>query len=195
MKKVRDEIKKVVIEPYLAQNPHEKEVPCLSKILDYDTLNDLTFYSNCFTESMRIEPAVASSSFCQLTETCQIGKYTFKAGQAFTIEMTELQHLKEEWIEPGRYIPERFDPSSKYFLTPAGNKRHPMSFGAFLGGKRICLGKTFAEATSKVIGPTLLAHFDFEFVDPAMMTSEKPVNNLVMVRTPVMMVKVTGITL
>jgi hypothetical protein len=40
-----------------------------------------------------------------------------------------------------------------------------MSFGPFLGGKRICLGKTFVESVSKIIGPTLLASLDFEFVD------------------------------
>jgi len=62
-------------------------------------------------------------------------------------------------------LPERFDPSSKLYLTPSGNKRHPMSFSPFLGGKRICLGKTFAELVSKLIGPTLLLEFDYEFLD------------------------------
>jgi len=85
--------------------------------------------------------------------------------------MIYLHRNKEEWIEPEKYIPERFDPQSKYYLTPNGHKRHHMSFGPFLGGKRICLGKTFAETISKIIGPTILAHFDFEFEDPNMITS------------------------
>lgn len=79
--------------------------------------------------------------------------------------MYHLHHNKKEWKEPERYIPERFDPESPYFLTPEGKKRHPMSFGPFLGGKRICLGKTFIETVSKIIGPTILQNFDFEFVD------------------------------
>jgi cytochrome P450 len=52
-----------------------------------------------------------------------------------------------------------------------------MSFGPFLGGKRICLGKTFVETMSKIIGPTIFAHFDFEFVDKKYM-QYKPDNNM-----------------
>ncbi len=40
-----------------------------------------------------------------------------------------------------------------------------MSFGSFLGGKRICLGKTFAEIMSKVVAPSFINFFDFEFVN------------------------------
>ena len=56
-----------------------------------------------------------------------------------------------------RFIPDRFDPTSKYYLTPKGTKRHPMSYGPFLGGKRICLGKTFAENMAKCIIPIILS--------------------------------------
>jgi cytochrome P450 len=40
-----------------------------------------------------------------------------------------------------------------------------MSFGPFLGGKRICLGKTFAELFAKVICAIILYKYDVEFVD------------------------------
>ena len=65
-----------------------------------------------------------------------------------------------------------------------------MSFAPFFGGKRICLGKTFAETISKIISPSLLAHFDFEFEDPSYMTKEKPSNNLACLHEPVIMIKV-----
>lgn len=65
-----------------------------------------------------------------------------------------------------------------------------MSFSPFLGGKRICLGKTFAEMVSKLIGPTMLNEFDYEFVDKKIYT-EKPLNTLAVVNQPVVMVKVT----
>jgi cytochrome P450 len=81
------------------------------------------------------------------------------------IDIHYLHHNKEEWIDPEKFIPERFVPSSPYYLTPEGTKRHPMSFGPFLGGKRICLGKTFAEIVAKVVGTTLIHHLDFEFLD------------------------------
>lgn len=70
-----------------------------------------------------------------------------------------------EWIQPEKFIPERFDPASAYYLTPAGNKRNPFSFSPFLGGMRICLGKTFIEEVSKVTLPNLMKHFDFNLED------------------------------
>lgn len=74
--------------------------------------------------------------------------------------MHHLHRNLKYWKEPEKYIPERFDPSSEYFLTPEGKKRHPMAFSPFFGGKRICLGKTFAETVSKIVGPSLLGTFD-----------------------------------
>ena len=52
-----------------------------------------------------------------------------------------------------------------------------MSFGPFLGGKRICLGKTFIETVSKIIGPTIISNFEFEFVNEINKTY-KPDNNM-----------------
>ena len=41
-----------------------------------------------------------------------------------------------------------------------------MSFGPFLGGKRVCIGKTFAEQSSKFIVAMFLYKFgNLEFVD------------------------------
>jgi cytochrome P450 len=112
-----------------------------------------------------------------MSEDTQVGKYTFKQGTSFIINMINIHHNPKEWIEPEKFIPERFDPESKYSLTPSGKKRHPMSFSPFLGGKRVCLGKTFADMVSRVIAPNILYNFDFEFVDKAHETS-KPLNNV-----------------
>ena len=77
--------------------------------------------------------------------------------------MSFLHHREDIWIEHDKFIPQRFDPKSKYYLTPKGEKRPHYAFSPFLGGMRICLGKTFIEVVSKFVGPTLLANFDFEF--------------------------------
>ena len=51
--------------------------------------------------------------------------------------------------------------NSKYYRRPDGGKRSPYAFSPFLGGARVCLGKTFAEVTLKFMIP-LWYHF-FEF--------------------------------
>jgi cytochrome P450 len=81
------------------------------------------------------------------------------------IDIHRLANNPLEWIEPEKFIPERFDPKSPFFLTPAGKARNPYSFSPFLGGHRICIGKTFVENVSKLVVPSLLYHFDFDLLD------------------------------
>ena len=40
-----------------------------------------------------------------------------------------------------------------------------MSYTPFFGGKRICLGKTFAEKFGLILVAAMIYHFDFEFKD------------------------------
>mmetsp|Transcript_297 Transcript_297/g.325 ORF Transcript_297/g.325 Transcript_297/m.325 type:complete len:81 (+) Transcript_297:242-484(+) len=78
-----------------------------------------------------------------------------------------LHYNKEEWENPEEFIPERFDPSSKYFLTPSGKKRNPYSFLPFGGGNRTCFGKIFAENSAKIMILSIFSKYDFEFKDPS----------------------------
>jgi len=63
-------------------------------------------------------------------------------------------------------IPERFDHSDPISLTPAGKKRNPASFAAFLGGPRVCFGKILAEGELKILSCYMTQIFDMEFEDP-----------------------------
>jgi steroid 17alpha-monooxygenase/17alpha-hydroxyprogesterone aldolase len=79
------------------------------------------------------------------------------------LNLQAIHHNKEEWKEPEKFIPDRFDKGSEYFLTPSGSKRNPFSYAPFLGGKRVCLGKTFAELVAKAIIPAIFTKYEFEF--------------------------------
>lgn len=103
-----------------------------------------------------------------------------------------IHHNKEEWIEPERFIPERFEPHSKYYLRPDGKPRNPFSFVPFSGGKRICLGKTFAEINFKCVFPLLINNYKFDFVNPEHMV-KKPSNNVIQFEKNETLVKVTKV--
>jgi len=77
-------------------------------------------------------------------------------------------------------------------LTPSGKKRNPFSFGPFLGGKRICIGKTFAEYMAKCIVSVIISQLNFEFVDPIFLT-KKPMNSISGYYNLPVMVKVTKV--
>jgi cytochrome P450 len=89
----------------------------------------------------------------------------FKKGDEIIIDQDNAHRNPDEWFEPERFIPERFDPSSKYFLTPHGTKRHPFSLVPFGGGRRICIGKTYAEIGVKIVALQFISEFDIEFVN------------------------------
>ena len=112
-----------------------------------------------------MQPPVYYSSTVRMSETLKAGKLMIRKGDPITISMGRMQNHPNEWQEPERFIPERFDMSSKYYLRPDGQKRSTYSFSPFLGGQRICIGKTFIEVVSKLTVPTLLSRFEFAFED------------------------------
>ena len=99
---------------------------------------DLSYLSMCFNESLRIEPPIAASSTFMFHNDVQLADYNIKKGQTMAIFFFMIHRNPNEWKEPEEFIPERFDPNSDYYLTPAGKKRNPYSFIPFHGGKRIC---------------------------------------------------------
>ena len=73
------------------------------------------------------------------------------------------------WDQPHTFNPFRFYDTNK--------KRHPFSFAPFLGGKRICIGKTFAEIVARMTTIAFLnTDFDFEFIDKAKYDYKVPYN-------------------
>ena len=143
----------------------------------------MTYMHYCISETLRIDPSVTNSTAIELTENIKIGKYDLLSSSIIVININALHHNDNEWKEHNKFIPDRFDPKSEYYLTPVGTKRHPMSYGPFLGGKRICLGKTFAENIGKCIIPIIISQFDFEFTEKEMYL-RKPGNSLVKVEPP-----------
>ena len=120
-----------------------------------------------------------------MSETIQCGPLNIRKGDPLSISIYHLCNNPNEWIEPRKFIPERFNSKSKYYMTPNGAKRNPYSFSPFLGGLRICVGKTFAEAVSKFATPTLLSHFTWDFPEGTdNETFEAPQNNLVVQKAP-----------
>jgi len=65
-----------------------------------------------------------------------------------------------------------------------------MSFIPFFGGKRICVGKTFAENSMKTVYPIIMKAFkSFEFVDKELYKM-KPANNVLLENNPEIFIKV-----
>jgi len=149
---------------------HAEVDPIMAEVKD-DMLNKFTFeltdrleYTKmAYNEVMRLDTPFDVSSTNTVTEPMKICGIDFVPGDAIQINMGAIHQDPEEWAEPSKFIPERFDPESKYALRPDGKKRNPLGLTPFLGGHRVCLGKTFAEITLKYTLPMYTHYFNFEW--------------------------------
>ena len=102
-------------------------------------------------ETLRYQTPAAGSTSLILSKAMKIGKYDVRADTELIINFYGLHYNNSQWQRPKEFLPERFDQDNTLYLTPNGNKRHACSWSPFNGGKRVCFGKTFAEATLKII--------------------------------------------
>jgi cytochrome P450 family 2 subfamily J len=77
-----------------------------------------------------------------------------------------IHHDPKQWREPDKFEPERFNSHSEWYKAPDGKTRNPLAFTPFTGGKRICVGKTFAEVMIKFTIPIIYHHYDFKLSNP-----------------------------
>ena len=77
--------------------------------------------------------------------------------------MDGLHHHSGQWQRPYEFLPQRFDPKDPLYLTPDGKKRNAYSWLPFMGGRRVCLGKQFAEIMAKAILTMMTQRFEMCF--------------------------------
>ena len=84
----------------------------------------------------------------------------------FHTNFEAIHHDPEQWPCPEEFQPERFDTKTtdnKWLLDHKGKQRSPQAFCPFMGGKRICVGKTFVEVMTKFTLPMLMHYLEFDF--------------------------------
>ena len=138
----------------------------LNKLVNLDSIQDLEYQNLMIQEALRIQSPGQVTSQMEALEDFTAGNLKLKKGTQFMIWMHGMHYNSKEWQRPFEFLPERFNPKSPLYLTLDGKKRNPSSWSPFSGGKRVCFGKTFAEANLKFMSTYLSQFFDFEFVEP-----------------------------
>ena len=153
-------------------------------LMTTESVEELEYLRQCFYEVLRFDTPIPSGSTSTFSRDVTIGGVTFKKGVAFFTAMSEIHRNPKEWVEPHTFNPERFDSSSTWFKRPDGSNRNSLAFNPFLGGKRVCLGKTFAETVLKFTLPLFWHHFDIEFATEEHKTN-RPHLEVLSISTPV----------
>ena len=131
-----------------------------------ESVDELEYIKLAYNETMRVDAPVGVSMTSCMSKDTKIGGVDMRAGEMFWVGLQWVHNDLEQWKQPALFKPDRFDPTSEWYKRPDGGKRSPFAFQPFLGGVRVCLGKTFAEVTLRMMIPLWYHCFEFELAEP-----------------------------
>lgn len=129
-------------------------------------LDSFEYLPLVISETLRFDNPAYFSLGYQAIKDIEIWDVPISKGSKIFLSLHGIHYNPKQWVEPWKFIPERFDSESEYFIPPANEKskktRHPMSFIPFSFGLRSCPGKTLAYLELKSITSHFLSKFDYE---------------------------------
>ena len=134
----------------------------LDKILTLEKLDEMEFLSCFVKEVLRHDPPSARSLGYIAKSTFMLGDIQVPKGQVLTINIYSSHYNKYQWIEPEKFLPERFDPNSEYFKTPDGKARSPIAWCPFTFGVRTCPGRSLGLMEIKVLFIYFMLGIEYE---------------------------------
>lgn len=135
-------------------------------------LSELSYLYNVNKEILRIDSPAAESIPYSVYKDTTICGVPLKKGAIITSSLISQHYNPKLWKDPLKFIPERFDPNSKYFTCPETEKqRPPLALSPFSFGNRICAGQTLAMLEIKVMIICLMSKMEFK-IDKALLEND-----------------------
>lgn len=135
----------------------------MENFLNWERIDKLDYLNYCLKEGLRIDPPGVDSLGYEAVEDTEICGIPFKRGTYFKINLYASNHNPNEHQNPHDYIPERFDPESKFFTKPGSNKpRSTYSNIPFSHGPRGCPGLVIAMMQVKVAFIYLISKYEYD---------------------------------
>ena len=163
-KKLRDDYEKAGI---ITKDGLQRNILTIPKLEEWD-------YAEYFIkETFRLDHTAAETVAYEAIENTEICGVPISKGTLMSINLFGPHYSKKEWKDPLKFIPERFDPESEYFLSPTtGKARDQLSFIPFSFGMRACPGQTMARLVQRVALPYFVANVEFD-VNKEQLENEK----------------------
>src|SRR4051794_3932350 len=147
----------------LAVNPHARErvLAEVDGVLGgrrptVADLESLPWTTACFEEAMRLYPPAWSIPRTAIADD-QVDGHRIPRGSKVIIPIHAIHHDPRFWPDPERYDPERF-------MSGRANRRHRSAYLPFGGGRRVCIGQSFALMEATLITAMLSQRFVFDLV-------------------------------
>ena len=121
-----------------------------------DDLAALPWTTACFQEAMRFYPPAWSIPRVAIADD-DIGGHRISKGSSVIIPIHGIHHDPRFWPDPETYDPERFMPGR-------AKGRHRSAYLPFGGGRRVCIGSSFALMETTLITAMLSQRYVFDLV-------------------------------
>jgi cytochrome P450 len=121
-----------------------------------DDVNRLTWTAACVQEAMRIFPPAWSVPRTAIADDV-IDGHRIPRGASVLIPIYTIHHDPRFWPDPERFDPARFLPENVH-------GRHRSAYLPFGGGRRICIGSSFALMEATLIAAMISQRFVFDLV-------------------------------
>ncbi|MCH9687112.1 MAG: cytochrome P450 [Deltaproteobacteria bacterium] len=127
--------------------------------LELEDLRAMTELEWVVKEALRMYPPIIMV-MRRMLEGFDFGGYHVPEGSMVMASPALAHRIPEVFTNPHRFEPDRFGPEREE------DRKHPMSFISFGGGRHRCMGIVFAQLQLRAIWSHLLRNFDFELLEP-----------------------------
>lgn len=157
-------LKEVLKEQEAILSKKANGLPLSSVPLDFDTVGEMEYLTNCVKEALRMFPPLIMLMRMALDniETVHEGKkYVIPKGDIVITSPAVSSRLEDVFKNPNAFEPERFGPDRE-------EHKRPFAYLGFGGGRHACLGQQFGILQVKTIMSVLLRTYSFELIDSEM---------------------------
>ena len=126
--------------------------------LELEDLRAMTELDWVIKETLRLYPPIIMV-MRRMLESFEFGGYHVPEGSMVMASPAIAHRIPEVFANPNRFEPDRFGPEREE------DRKHPMSWISFGGGRHRCMGIVFAQLQLRAIWSHLLRNFDFELLE------------------------------
>lgn len=127
--------------------------------LELEDLRAMTELEWVVKETLRLYPPIIMV-MRRMLKGFDFGGYHVPEGAMVMASPAIAHRIPEVFRNPNRFEPDRFGPEREE------DRKHPMSWISFGGGRHRCMGIVFAQLQLRAIWSHLLRNFDFELLEP-----------------------------
>ena len=115
-----------------------------------DKIEELDYFNLFIKEILWIDPPVFTNFNQAAYEDVTVDGIKFLKGADIWYNIIGVHYNKDQWQSPEEFIPERFDPSSKFYKKPNGEMRSKLAYIPFTFGAWACPGQFLALIAIKI---------------------------------------------